>query len=356
MNRHRTLLALAALTIAGCQTTPLSVDKAASIRDTQTSILGINHIGLSVRDLDLALSFYQTASGFELVSRETVDSNPAADEFFGQPGIRYEIAVLKAPNMMFELIEFAGNRDLPAATKPRNGPGMTHTCFQSPIEDPGFDKFVTAGATPISRGGQPVDLGGYGVTYAYAYDPEGNMIELEQLDGAVLQRTDYDTAVEERGENLWMSQVAIATPDIDRLMQFYAEVLGIAPYRITEVGGNNKIDAIVDFDNTRIIGGWFRMNQASKVMEFWQFLNPATPSTTMPRAVTELGYTFSLEASDIQAEYRRLVSLGVGVVSEPVQMGNFWQFLARDVDGNVFSVRQAIDPQSPYSVRALDRL
>ena len=27
-----------------------------------------------------------------------------------------------------------------------------------------------------------IDLGGYGVTYAYGYDPEGNMFEMEQLD------------------------------------------------------------------------------------------------------------------------------------------------------------------------------
>ena len=34
----------------------------------------------------------------------------------------------------------------------------------------------------LSRGEGPVDLLGQGVTYAYAYDPEGNMLELEQLD------------------------------------------------------------------------------------------------------------------------------------------------------------------------------
>ena len=64
---------------------------------------------------------------------------------------------------------------------------MTHTCFQSPNYDSGWDKFVAMGIDPLSRGDQPIDLGGYGITYGYAYDPDGNMIELEQLDGRIVR-------------------------------------------------------------------------------------------------------------------------------------------------------------------------
>ena len=41
---------------------------------------------------------------------------------------------------------------------------MTHTCFQSPGYDSGWDKFVAMGIDPLSRGDQPIDLGGYGIT------------------------------------------------------------------------------------------------------------------------------------------------------------------------------------------------
>ena len=57
---------------------------------------------------------------------------------------------------------------------------------------------------------------------------------------------------------------------------------------------------------------------------------------------------------DIQAEYSRMVGLGVEFVSEPVLLGNFWQVYANDIDGNVFSLRQAVDPNSSYSVPQLE--
>ena len=61
---------------------------------------------------------------------------------------------------------------------PPKGPGMTHTCYQSPEWYSSYEKFKANGADILSRGDQPIDLGGYGVTYAYAYDAEGHMMEI----------------------------------------------------------------------------------------------------------------------------------------------------------------------------------
>jgi hypothetical protein len=47
--------------------------------------------------------------------------------------------------------------------------------------------------------------------------------------------------------------------------------------------------------------------------------------------------------------------LGVEFVSDPVLLGIFWQVHANDIDGNVFSLRQAADSGSPYSVPQLER-
>lgn len=332
----------------------LEVVEEASLADTNTSILGINHIGLSVKDLDKVLTFYLESTGFELIRREKVSRNRDADRLFGHRGMSYEVAVLKAPNMLFEIIEFAHNKNAKTGRMPAEGPGMTHTCFQSPSTDSGWDKFVAAGADPLSRGGQPIDLGGYGVTYGYAYDPEGNMMELEQLDGEILARAGYDPAWQDLGLSMWMSQVALATHDIDRLMSFYQEVLGIKPYRIAELHDNPRADEIADIDDMHIKGGWFRMNKTSKVMEFWQYINPVGPEFDGTRDVTDLGYSFSLEVGDIQQEYDRLSKLGVKFISKPVRLGSFWHVYAKDVDENVFSLRQSVDPRSALSVRQMD--
>ena len=330
------------------------VNKEASIKDTTTTILGINHIGLSVRDLDKVLAFYKQTTNFELVRRETVTHNKHADALFAYPGISYEIAVLKAPNMLFELVEFSHNQSQPIKRMPPEGPGMTHTCFQSPSTNPGYDKFVNAGAELLSRGDAPVDIGGYGVTYAYAYDPEGNMVELEQLDGKVLSRAGYDNAWQDLGEDMWMSQVALATHDLDALVNFYQRALGFDPYRKADISGRDKFDDITDIDDLHLKAAWYRLNETSKVLEIWEYVNPVTPKFEGSRDVTALGYSFSLEVGDIQAEFKRLTQLGVQFIGEPVKLNDFWQVYARDLDGNIFSLRQATDPDSALSVRALD--
>jgi catechol 2,3-dioxygenase-like lactoylglutathione lyase family enzyme len=335
-------------------TSLIDVDKTATVADTSTSVIGLNHIGLSVRDLDAALAFYQGATQFELLRRESVSVNEQASKLFGQDDIAYEIAVLRGPNMLLELTQFEGNQGIPVRNMPPKGPGMTHTCFQSPGYDSGWDKFVAMGIDPLSRGDQPIDLGGYGITYGYAHDPDGNMIELEQLDGSLLERAGYGASERDLGGNLWMSQVGLATHDIAGLMEFYQMVLGFKPYRYAHVTDNPRLDDIVDIDNVDLIGGWFKLNQASKVIEIWQYVSPETPEFTGQRAVTALGYSFSIEVADIQVEYRRLTELGLDFVSEPVELDGFWQVYSRDLDGNIFSLRQAIDPQSRLSVRKLD--
>ncbi len=330
------------------------IDPDATIFDSPTTLLGVNHIGLSVRDLDAALEFYQTATGFELLRRETVRNNGAANTLFGRDDIEYEIAVLEAPNMLFELIEFSHNRDLPPRKMPVEGPGMTHTCFQSPASASGYKKFQQAGVEMLSRGDGPVDLLGQGVTYAYGYDPEGNMLELEQLDFEFLGGDRRSPEWIEAGFDMWMTQVALVTHDIERLTDYYARIMAFSPYREAAIENRPTFDAVADVDQLSLKATWFRMNARSKTMEFWQYRNPETAPAQGKREATELGYSFSIEVGDIQAEYRRMVELGVDFVSAPVRLGDFWQVYANDIDGNVFSLRQVVNPDSPYSVPRLE--
>jgi hypothetical protein len=72
--------------------------------------LGINHIGLLVKELDIVLAFYQGVSGFKLVSRETIRNSYTADKLFGHEGIECGVAILEARIMLFKIIEFSRNR------------------------------------------------------------------------------------------------------------------------------------------------------------------------------------------------------------------------------------------------------
>lgn len=345
-------LALASLSLASVDN--IAIDPDATIYDSPTTLIGVNHIGLSVKDLDATLAFYQSATGYKLVHRESVRNNPAADRLFGIEDVAYEIAVLESPNMLFEFIEFEHNANKPAYKMPVYGPGMTHTCFQSASANSGYDLFARSGADMLSRGEGPVDLGGYGVTYAYAYDPEGNMFELEQLDPGPLAEVEAKIRWLEQGHRMWMTQVALVTHDIERLTNWYAEIMAFAPYRKGDYVEHPRMIEITDEDGLSLMATWFRMNARSKTLEFWQYRQPVTPALMGKRSATDLGYSYSIEVGDIQAEYQRMKNLGVEFVSAPVLMGDYYQVYANDVDGNVFALRQWVDPDSPYSVPNLE--
>jgi len=314
-----------------------------TIKESPTTIIGFNHIGLVVKDLDKMLNFYQKATSFELINRERINGNEAANKLFGKDSISYEIATLKSPNMLLELTQFNNQTDTIIKKMPPYGPGMTHTCYQSATIHSGYDKFVKAGVDMLTRGKEPIDLGGYGVTYAYAHDPEGNMMELEQMSNFIIWlKIDKDFSEKHK---MWMTQVAIMTPDVKRLAAFYQEVYEMEPYRFSEYPASEVTAKVIDLDGVSMQGAWFMLDGKEKKMELFQYAGThPTPNTIYKRSPTELGYSFSLEVLDIQKEYQRLTTKGVEFLSEPQRLGKFWMVFANDVDGNVFSLRQAIDP------------
>ena len=87
-----------------------------------------------------------------------------------------------------------------------------------------------------------------GATYVYAYDLDGNVMELEQLTGDRLGAAGYHGALKREDRNMWMSQVALLTHDRDRLIDFYAKVFAIRPSRIAEVSDSKFFD---DYQQTR---------------------------------------------------------------------------------------------------------
>ena len=315
-------------------------DARTTLLDTPTDIMGLQHIALSVQDLDRALAFYQGATGFQVISRMKIQDDPAINRLFQRDNVVYDRAVLQAPNWILELTEYQHNDDLPLTQRPIYGPGMSHTCYQSPASDPGHEKFVAQGARVLNRNQHPVYSPTYGVSYIYAYDPEGNVMELEQLKGKALDDAGYPEVAQGGGQNIWMSQVSLFTHDRDRLMHFYEKVFAIKPSRVMETGSTSFADNLFDLDNAKVKIGWFRLDQRSKVMEILQFINPATPKATEKQKPSDLGYSFTIEVRNIEKEYQRLSELGVGFLSKPQALKDYLEVFAHDIDGNVFSLRQ----------------
>ena len=215
---------------------------------------------------------------------------------------------------------------------PVEGPGFTHLCFQSPSERLMYNGFKNAGATAVSWGEGPVDLGGYGVHYAYLRDADKTMYEVEQVDQPPFEG------------QVWIGHVALASHDIDRLVEFYSNVFGIEPYRRVNKATGPRVDEVTGIKDARMRAAWF--NVANMVFEIWEFVNPVTPDTSAARPFEKVGYNkFAFEVSDLTKEITRLKARDVKFTSEPLATPIGVEAYAADPDGNRFSLVQLNDSQ-----------
>ncbi len=148
-----------------------------------------------------------------------------------------------------------------------------------------------------------------------------------------------------------MTQVALLSPDIQKISDFYRGVFDFLPNRKVKLAGMERLDDIIGQDNTIVHATWYKMDGPGKMLELMQYEHPVTPAKLSKKDPTDLGYTFSIEVTDIQAEYERMKKLGVEFLSEPQILGEFHTVYVHDVDGNVFSLRQAVSKYSGYSMQ-----
>jgi catechol 2,3-dioxygenase-like lactoylglutathione lyase family enzyme len=307
-------------------------------QSNSSSVVGFNHIGVSVSDLKASIAFYTEAAAVEVDYSKRL-GNSAAEKASGFDNAPVDRAVLAGPNGYLELSQYKSSLAGPAVEIPVQGPGMTHFCFQAPTSRDLYGRFKKLGATPVSRGTEPVDLGGYGVYYAYERDADGIMFETEHLDTPHFEGP------------VWLSHIAVVTPDIDRLVEFYENIIGCEPTRRSDKVTGPRFDEVADYDGIFIRAAWFNMR--NMILELWQFINPATQEAGPPIPYEKIGYNkFAFEVTDIQSDYNRLVESGVQFLSEPVQTDASTEVYGRDPDGNLFSLIQPA-PDSGNSIQAL---
>ena len=142
-------------------------------------MIGLQHIGVTVRDLDSAVTFYSAALGTAPVVRRVFDAPYTADQI-GYPGAKLDVAHLPIPGgpIILELIQYLHPAGTPVDTETKNA-GTWHLCME--VSDVGveFDRLCELGAKP--RSSAPVEITSgpnAGRQVAYLRDPEGLTIEL----------------------------------------------------------------------------------------------------------------------------------------------------------------------------------
>ena len=128
----------------------------------------LDHVGLSVADLDAQAEWYSRALGFERLEPGGIPAVGLRVVFLVDPEHKWAIELLNRP----------GSQAKPrAATAPEHvlSQGYGHICLRVDDVDATYDRLIAAGASSIMEpGASPVS----GVRMAFVADPEGNFIEM----------------------------------------------------------------------------------------------------------------------------------------------------------------------------------
>lgn len=341
-------LGMATLLSAGSMDAAVSTPEP-TIGAAPDSIRGVHNVSLTVSDIDDTLAFYGAAVPFELVDRKLVSASAIPAEILAKRNGEIEIALVRTPTIFLRLVDIDPETKEAPNRRDATGPGYTHICFQSPSDAPKYDRFKELGLEMLSRGDGPVDLGGYGVTYAYGFDPDGLMIEMEQVDQPLIEAAGY-MGEQRLKHEAWITHVANVTAEKAQMVAFYRTILGYGPRREIPATRRKTFDDVVDIDNIEISASWFDIGNIQ--LELWHYSEPKTRLSRQPGMLDEMGYnSFTFEVRDLAGTIARLEREGMVFATDTFDLGGWQIVFARDPEGNLVAFQQGKPQHSIEEMR-----
>ena len=140
-------------------------------------ITALEHVALSVSDLETSIAFYRDLIGFDLKRVIEPDPSLPLDKVVDMPGARARIAHLELGGTMLELFQYLSPEGvpLPAAFKQADR-GFTHIGLKSSDAREDFRRLEKKGVRFYS---DPIEFRP-GVWLFYFYGPDGETCELRQ--------------------------------------------------------------------------------------------------------------------------------------------------------------------------------
>jgi catechol 2,3-dioxygenase-like lactoylglutathione lyase family enzyme len=197
-------------------------------------ILGINHVSMSVPDLQKAVHFYCDLLGFEKL--ETMSwtagssTSATAAKILQVSGTAADAVQLRGPNLLLEFFQFReGNPKPQDPERPVIDHGITHFCLAVQDLDKEYARLKAAGVKFL---GVPTRIAP-GLRTVYGRDPFGNIIEFEEAAGRRDPAQSAVTAVKQRLGTIALGAVFVAlfaafflwqTPSVWRAPMTAAEV------------------------------------------------------------------------------------------------------------------------------------
>ncbi len=142
-------------------------------------IHGVHHTAISTGDLDRLLAFYRDLLGFEEVfSLGWPVGTETADRITGLKDSSARFAMLRAGNAYVELFQYETPQPRPAVpSRPVCDHGLTHICLDVSDLDAEYERLRAAGMVFHC----PPQDAGPGVRTTYGRDPDGNVVELQEI-------------------------------------------------------------------------------------------------------------------------------------------------------------------------------
>lgn len=146
----------------------------------QPSFSGIHHVGISTPDLDRLATFYCDLFGFVEVERLAWEGGTVeVDALMALEGSAGVTALLRLGSTHLELFEFSqpGHHAL-QEDRPVSHAGFNQICIATNDVAAAYSRLKEAG---MRFHGPPTDLGD-GRPIAYGRDPDGNVVEIWQIE------------------------------------------------------------------------------------------------------------------------------------------------------------------------------
>jgi catechol 2,3-dioxygenase-like lactoylglutathione lyase family enzyme len=141
------------------------------------------HVNVIATEWRRLAAFYTDVFGCELVPPERDISGPVLEAATGHGGAHLRGAHLRLPGLgsdgpTIEIYEYDDHLPHPEPSVPR--PGWNHVAFQVPDVEATLDAVVASGGGRVGEVVTTHTADGRRVTWCYATDPEGNLVELQR--------------------------------------------------------------------------------------------------------------------------------------------------------------------------------